>query len=137
MENGLPQYETNEATGETVVAYSEPLTKAQAYDIARKEFYTIRQHEGIERRIAQEEARMVGAYFGKNMLQVGMELEDKTYDSWKAWAQAESAKLAAEKESAYANFGAEESKSTLAEFELETDAELEPQPQPQPQPTKA
>lgn len=27
-----------------------------------------------------------GAYFGKSMLQIGMELEDKEYERWKQWA---------------------------------------------------
>ncbi|KAK7735241.1 mitochondrial ribosomal small subunit component [Cytospora paraplurivora] len=87
----------------------EAITKEQAYDIARKEFYDIRQQEDIQRRIAQEEARMVGGYFGKTRLQVSMELEDATYDKWKNWAESEALKLQAERESAYANFGNEDS----------------------------
>jgi len=68
---------------------NEGKTKEQAYDEARREFYALRQQEEIESRIAVEEARHVGAYFGKGMLQVGMELEDKTFESWKRWATAE------------------------------------------------
>lgn len=62
------------------------MTTSQAYDIARKEFYALRQEEEIERRIAKEEALSTGAYFGKGYLEVGMELEDKAYEEWKGWA---------------------------------------------------
>jgi small subunit ribosomal protein S23 len=65
------------------------MTSAKAYDQARKEFYAIRHQEDVERRVAKEEALATGAYFGKSMLEIGMELEDKTYESWKAWAQNE------------------------------------------------
>jgi len=65
---------------------NEGKTKDEAYDMARREFYALRQQEDIERRIAVEEARMVGAYFGKNMLQVGVELEGKMWESWKEFA---------------------------------------------------
>lgn len=81
------------------------ITKEQAYDVARKEFYAIRQQEDIQRRVAQEEARMVGGYFGKTRLQVSMELEDVMYEKWKKWAEGEAFKLQAERDSAYANFG--------------------------------
>jgi small subunit ribosomal protein S23 len=78
-------------------------SKSRAYDAARKEFYQLRQQEEIERRIAVEEARMYGAYFGKTNLQVGMELEDATYETWKKWAASEIAKLEAERSEAYAS----------------------------------
>jgi small subunit ribosomal protein S23 len=67
----------------------EEMSKDQAYDQARKEFYKLRQREETEKRIAVEEARMVGAYFGKSLLRVGLELESKAYDRWKAWADEE------------------------------------------------
>ncbi|KAK0634943.1 mitochondrial ribosomal protein S25-domain-containing protein [Bombardia bombarda] len=73
------------------------LSKERAYDIVRKEFYKLRHQEDVERRIAVEEARMVGGYFGKSDVQVGMELEDKEYESWKHWASIEIARLDAEK----------------------------------------
>ena len=69
------------------------ITKDMAYDQARKEFYRLRQEEDIERRIAKEEARMVGAYFGKTYLQVGMELEDRSYNAWKDWAGKENDRI--------------------------------------------
>lgn len=65
------------------------MTSAKAYDQARQEFYAIRHQEDVERRVAKEEALATGAYFGKSMLEIGMELEDKTYESWKEWAQNE------------------------------------------------
>ncbi|KFY43486.1 hypothetical protein V494_01969 [Pseudogymnoascus sp. VKM F-4513 (FW-928)] len=65
------------------------MTSAKAYDQARHEFYAIRHQEDVERRVAKEEALATGAYFGKSMLEIGMELEDKTYESWKAWAKTE------------------------------------------------
>jgi small subunit ribosomal protein S23 len=65
------------------------ITKHQAYDQARKEFYALRQEEQIERRVAKEEARMVGSYFGQTFLRVGMGLEDKQHEKWKAWATTE------------------------------------------------
>ena len=61
-------------------------TSAQAYDHARKEFYELRLQEDVERRVAKEEAQATGAYFGKSMLEIGMELEDKVYEEWKEWA---------------------------------------------------
>lgn len=79
------------------------MTKQRAYDMARKEFYKLRQQEQIERRIAVEEARMYGAYFGKSNLQVGMDLEDVSYERWKKWAANEIATLEAERSSAYAS----------------------------------
>jgi small subunit ribosomal protein S23 len=62
------------------------LSKASAYDLARKEFYSQRHLSEIRARIAKEEAQHVGAYFGKGPLEIGMALEDKSWESWKAWA---------------------------------------------------
>ncbi|ESZ97074.1 hypothetical protein SBOR_2504 [Sclerotinia borealis F-4128] len=79
-------------TGESVVQrqlwliQNNQKSNSEAYDIARKEFYALRHEEEIERRIAKEEAEYVGAYFHKGALEVGMELEDKSYEDWKAWA---------------------------------------------------
>ncbi|KAK3344314.1 mitochondrial ribosomal protein S25 [Lasiosphaeria hispida] len=79
------------------------VTKESAYDMARREFYELRQLEDIQRRIAVEEARMVGAYFGKSTLQYGMDIEDKEYERWKKWAGAEINKMEAERQKAYTN----------------------------------
>lgn len=65
---------------------NQSLTRAQAYDQARKEFYDERLREAIERLVAKEEALSTGAYFGKSALQVGMEMEDREYEKWKSWA---------------------------------------------------
>lgn len=62
------------------------LSKASAYDQARREFYAHRHLSEIRSRIAKEEAQHVGAYFGKGPLEVGMELEDKSWENWKRWA---------------------------------------------------
>ncbi|PLB54443.1 mitochondrial ribosomal protein [Aspergillus steynii IBT 23096] len=63
------------------------MTKSEAYDIARREFYRLRLQEDIERRVAAEEAEATGATFGPTRLQVGMELENKEYERWKEWAK--------------------------------------------------
>jgi len=90
------------------------MSKQQAYDKARKEFYALRQEEDVGRRVAIEEARYVGAYFGKNQLQVGMEIEDQVYEQWKAWAQEEMVKSELKRSEAYTSFG-------------EPDTQLEPE----------
>ncbi|KAJ6264290.1 37S ribosomal protein S25 [Drechslerella dactyloides] len=63
------------------------LSKKAAYDVARREFYKLRMRSDIERRIAAEEARAVGAWFGKTHLQVGLELEEKALAAWKVKAE--------------------------------------------------
>lgn len=73
----------------------ERLTRPQAYDKARKEFYAIRHREEIERRIAKEEALMTGAYFAPGPLEVGMRLEDDAFEEWKRYAVERSATLRA------------------------------------------
>lgn len=62
------------------------MSKPQAYDTARREFYKHRHLADVRRRIAKEEALHVGAYFGKGPLEIGMELEDKSFETWKKWA---------------------------------------------------
>lgn len=80
------------------------ITEDVAYDQVRKEFYELRQEEDIERRIAQEEARMVGSYFGQTFLQVGMKLEDQQFERWKRWATREIGKIQGEHNAAYSPF---------------------------------
>ncbi|KAF2441543.1 37S ribosomal protein Rsm25 [Karstenula rhodostoma CBS 690.94] len=63
------------------------MSKPMAYDVARREFYFHRHREDIRRRVAQEEALYVGAYFGKGPMEIGMELEDRTWEGWKRWAR--------------------------------------------------
>ncbi|KAF1830680.1 mitochondrial ribosomal protein [Decorospora gaudefroyi] len=62
------------------------LSKASAYDLARREFYRLRHFSEIRARIAKEEAQHVGAYFGKGPLEIGMALEDQAWENWKRWA---------------------------------------------------
>ena len=81
------------------------MTNSQAYDKARKEFYALRLEEEIERRVAREEAMWVGAYFGKGALDVGMELEDKTYEEWKEWAAKEVEAMERQRDGAYTGIG--------------------------------
>ncbi|KAL8832318.1 MAG: hypothetical protein Q9170_004930 [Blastenia crenularia] len=69
------------------------MTPAKAYDQARKELYEFRLQQDIERRVAKEEAMATGAYFGKSTLQIGMEIEDKIFEQWKAWAVREATKM--------------------------------------------
>ncbi|KAI1869481.1 hypothetical protein JX265_006571 [Neoarthrinium moseri] len=77
------------------------MTQEEAYDLTRKEFYRLRQEEDIERRVAVEEARMVGSYFGQSYLQVGMHLEDLEHERWKKWALSEMTKIRGEQQEAY------------------------------------
>lgn len=96
------------------------MTPAKAYDQARKEFYKLRHQEDVQRRVAQEEAASTGAYFHKSTLDVGMELEDKQFEEWKAWATKE-VQLAEQQRSAmYA--GQENQAMDLGEGEAETEA---------------
>ncbi len=96
------------------------MSKAQAYDIARKEFYALRHEEEVERRIAREEALWTGSYFGKSVLEVGMELEDKTYESWKAWATKEVEAIDLQRNSAYTGAGVS-SEDEVADTEDQTE----------------
>lgn len=95
------------------------MTKEQAYDTARREFYSLRQEEEVERRIAKEEAQMVGAYFGKNFLQVGVELEDAQYERWKKWATRQIAAVRTEQSQAYTTFGDDEASAENIDLEEE------------------
>ncbi|KAK1962317.1 37S ribosomal protein Rsm25 [Colletotrichum eremochloae] len=100
-------------TGESVVQrqlwlmHNANLTRNQAYDVARKEFYALRQEEEIEKRVAREEARHVGAYFGKSRLQISMDLEDKEFETWKSWASQRTTVIQQSQNANYANFGEE------------------------------
>ena len=85
------------------------LTEVAAYDKARKELYRSRHAREVESRIAREEARAYGAFFGKGPLEVGMELEDVQYAKWVEWAKAENMALAAQASNAYTGDEAETS----------------------------
>ncbi|KIV85674.1 hypothetical protein PV11_01341 [Exophiala sideris] len=64
------------------------ITIPQAYDIARKEFYALRRREETRSRIAAEEARHMGAQFGKSAIQVSMGIENHMYKDWENWSRA-------------------------------------------------
>lgn len=63
------------------------ITVPQAYDIARKEFYTLRRREERRDRIAAEEARHMGAKFGKSANQISMGIENAAYNEWEKWSR--------------------------------------------------
>lgn len=98
------------------------MTSSKAYDQARQEFYAIRHQEDVERRVAKEEALATGAYFGKSMLEIGMELEDKTYEGWKEWALKEIEVIAQQRTSQYTGneLAEEEDKDATATDEAAT-----------------
>ncbi|KAK5997711.1 Small ribosomal subunit protein mS23 [Cladobotryum mycophilum] len=110
-------------TGECVVQrqlwlmHNKNLSKRNAYDVARREFYRLRQAEEIEKRVAIEEARYVGAYFGKSRLDIGMQLEDQEFENWKIWAGKETANREARANSEIETFGLEEEVEVLEEVE--------------------
>lgn len=95
------------------------MSNAEAYDVARKEFYTLRHEEEVERRVAREEASWTGACFGKNVLEVGMELEDKTYESWKVWATKQAEAINLQRNAAYTGLGAGIEEEVEAVVEVE------------------
>lgn len=90
------------------------LSQNEAYDITRREFYRLRQEEEIEKRVALEEAKHVGAYFGLNRIDVGHILEDQQFENWKVWAGKETAKAEARKNSEIEEFTIEEADNAAA-----------------------
>ncbi|PGH27496.1 hypothetical protein AJ80_00737 [Polytolypa hystricis UAMH7299] len=95
------------------------ISKAAAYDIARREFYQHRLQQDVERKIAQEEAKATGAYFGLDANTVGMELENQVYDRFKVWAEKE-AQFEQQRAAAFAGVTAPEATET----ETSEDAEV-------------
>ena len=63
------------------------MSKDDAYDQARREFYSERMREDVERRVAREEAMATGAYFGKTVIGIGNDLEDEQFEKFRGWAQ--------------------------------------------------
>lgn len=63
------------------------ITVDEAYDIARKEFYTLRRQEAIRRKVAKEEALHMGATPEKSILQWSMQIENKHYNEWEEWSR--------------------------------------------------
>ncbi|KAF4472020.1 37S ribosomal S25 mitochondrial [Fusarium albosuccineum] len=99
---------------------NDKLSKRKAYDITRREFYRLRQEEEIEKRVALEEAKHVGAYFGKTRIDVGHILEDKEFENWKIWAGKETERQEAMRSSEIESFGLEE--EGAAEETVDADA---------------
>jgi small subunit ribosomal protein S23 len=63
------------------------LDSQNAYDQARQEFYDIRHQEGIQRRVAREEALAYGAYFDKSPTEIGIDVEQRIISQdWRPWA---------------------------------------------------
>lgn len=84
------------------------MTRPQAYDQARKEFYDLRLQQDVERRVAKEEALATGAQFGKSVNEIGMELEDIEYEKWKAWAAKEAETINRKNAAMYTGFDNED-----------------------------
>lgn len=81
------------------------MTKAQAYDMARKEFYAQRHYDEIEKIVHREEALSTGAYFGKSALEVGMDLENQAFDRWRSWATEQATLQEQTRSAAYSGIG--------------------------------
>lgn len=101
------------------------LTRLQAYDQARREFYEIRLQQDVERRVAKEEAQATGAYFGKSSLQVGMELEDKAFELWKGWAQNEVVVMEQKRGAVDSGVAVDDGSQVLSADDPETEAALD------------
>ncbi|QGI75278.1 hypothetical protein CEK26_000187 [Fusarium fujikuroi] len=93
----------------------ERLSEKKAYDITRREFYRLRQEEEIEKRVALEEAKHVGAYFGKSRIDVSHQLEDREFENWKIWAGKETERQEASRNSEIEDFGLEEVEEDIAD----------------------
>ncbi|KAF5637511.1 mitochondrial ribosomal small subunit [Fusarium sp. NRRL 25303] len=93
----------------------EKLSEKKAYDITRREFYRLRQEEEIEKRVALEEAKHVGAYFGKSRIDVSHQLEDREFENWKIWAGKETERQEASRNSEIEDFGLEEVEEDIAD----------------------
>ena len=84
------------------------MTRPEAYDQARKEFYDLRLQQDVERRVAREEALATGAQFGKSVNDIGMELEDQEFERWKIWAKKEAEAIKQKEAAMYTGFDADE-----------------------------
>lgn len=122
MENHRHRQEVRNPETQEVEVHETAITKDEAYDITRKEFYQIRRQEQITRRIAIEEARMVGGYFSISKQEQVMRTENYWYNRWRRWAERKVSEDQAERGSAYANYGQEDSE---AEAGGETDADAD------------
>ena len=62
---------------------------------------------------------MVGAYFGKTRLQIGMQLEDEEFEKWKTWAEDQNARIEAQRSQAYSSHGQAEIEAAIPEIDGE------------------
>ncbi|KAF7563334.1 hypothetical protein G7046_g803 [Stylonectria norvegica] len=99
------------------------MDKAEAYDVTRHEFYRLRQAEEIEKRVAVEEARHVGAYFGKTRIDVAHLLENREFENWKIWAGKETARFEALRNNEVEAFGDEEGDAVVDDLAATDSAE--------------
>lgn len=88
------------------------LSHHHAYDVARKEFYTHRHVQDIERRLAREEALHTGAYFMPGPNAIAEPLEDAQFDRWKEWAAARVNALKNARMAGYSGVEVEEDEGT-------------------------
>lgn len=93
---------------------AEKLSKDEAYDKARKELYSQRHYDEVEARIAREEAMHTGAWFGKNRNEIGMELENATFDKWKVWAKQQVVEMEQARNAAYSGLGGQTTPDELS-----------------------
>lgn len=102
------------------------LERAEAYDTVRHEFYRLRQEEEIEKRVAQEEAKHVGAYFGQTRIDVAHTLEDREFENWKIWAGKETERQEQSRNSEIEDFGlGEEAEEVVQDEDAEPEAKAE------------
>ena len=99
------------------------MTRPEAYDQARKEFYDLRLQQDIERRVAKEEALATGAQFGKSVNEIGMELEDQEFERWKTWAKKEAEAIKQKEAAMYTGFN--DNETSLDADSTEADSTLE------------
>ena len=84
---------------------TQPLSRAAAYDKARRELYNRRAFDEMESRIAKEEALAVGAEFGASAQDVGMYLENCEFDRWRTWANEQVTLQEQARAASYASLG--------------------------------
>lgn len=81
-------------------AKAKKLSLADAYDIARYEYYQVKMQRELEAQIAKEEAQLYGATFKPSSIEYGFNKEQQVIDQWKADAIEATKKLEASKSSA-------------------------------------
>ena len=74
---------------------------------------------------------MTGAYFGKSVLEIGTQLENQAFESWKAWASGELSKADLARGSAYTSTDDDEEAVDDAEEGEDSQSSLPPSQLPQ------